>query len=54
VFSSVFLPLTFVTGVRMNFEFMAAYHRPWASPFGVRHAGHRVRDALDLRNKRWL
>jgi magnesium transporter len=36
VFSSVFLPLTFITGVfGMNFEFMPLIHRPWGFALSV-------------------
>jgi len=56
VVSSVFLPLTFVTGVfGMNFEFMPLIHRPWGfRPFGVAMLAIVFAMLWIFRNKRWL
>ncbi len=56
VFSSVFLPLTFVTGVfGMNFEFMPLIHRPWGFALSVFAMLGIVFGMLWIfRYKRWL
>jgi magnesium transporter len=56
VFSSVFLPLTFITGVfGMNFEFMPLIHRPWGFALSVISMLAVVLGMLwFFRYKRWL
>ncbi len=56
VFSSIFLPLTFVTGVfGMNFEFMPLIHRPWGFAISVIAMLGIVLGMLwFFRYKRWL
>lgn len=56
VFSSVFLPLTFITGVfGMNFEFMPLIHRPWGFALSVLSMLGIVFGMLGFfRYKRWI
>jgi hypothetical protein len=56
VFSSVFLPLTFITGVfGMNFEFMPLIHRSWGFALSVVGMLLIVSAMLGyFRYKRWL
>jgi magnesium transporter len=56
VFSSVFLPLTFITGVfGMNFEFMPLIHRQWGFALSVGGMLAIVSAMLGyFRYKRWI
>jgi magnesium transporter len=56
VFSSIFLPLNFITGVfGMNFEFMPLLHTPWGVPLALGVMVVMVVGMLAFfRRKRWI